>query len=434
MIVYKVNQGVKKLKSKTAIILSTISLGVTGVAMALVMPLGAKAVVGGPVCSVGPSGDYSTIQAAVNDPGCSTINVAPGVYAENVVIDHSLTLNGAQAGNAVSSRTPEGAAESTVSGVTNGTAAISIRAADVTVDGFSVTNSRPLFSAIGIGVKTAGNNAVITNNIIDTINTADTGGNGTAQGVYLEGGPDGVSITDNQISNVQSVRSSKAVLLGDNGATNAPNNTLIQGNTFSNITSTTKGAYGVSVANITGGTSGLQIKDNTLSSLNGGGWVHAIGLEGNTPSVVITGNTISNLVSGSPDAIAVWFESENTSFATGSVHNNNFNVPATTFGIAVDPALSAGGSVSGTCNWWNSATGPTAASNPGGTGAQVSPNVTYAPWLVASAPGGDCFGGNVPTSKDQCKKDGWMTEVRADGSTFKNQGDCVSYVATGGRH
>jgi hypothetical protein len=36
----------------------------------------------------------------------------------------------------------------------------------------------------------------------------------------------------------------------------------------------------------------------------------------------------------------------------------------------------------------------------------------------------------LPTSKDQCKKGGWRTF----GSVFKNQGDCVSFVATKGRN
>jgi hypothetical protein len=35
-----------------------------------------------------------------------------------------------------------------------------------------------------------------------------------------------------------------------------------------------------------------------------------------------------------------------------------------------------------------------------------------------------------PTNKDQCKNDGWKTF----GTTFKNQGDCVSFVATGGKN
>jgi hypothetical protein len=40
--------------------------------------------------------------------------------------------------------------------------------------------------------------------------------------------------------------------------------------------------------------------------------------------------------------------------------------------------------------------------------------------------------GNVPTTADQCKKDGWQTLTDANGTSFKNQGDCVSYVATKG--
>ncbi len=38
---------------------------------------------------------------------------------------------------------------------------------------------------------------------------------------------------------------------------------------------------------------------------------------------------------------------------------------------------------------------------------------------------------HVPTSKDQCKGDGWRALYRADFSPFKNQGDCVQYVNTG---
>jgi hypothetical protein len=38
---------------------------------------------------------------------------------------------------------------------------------------------------------------------------------------------------------------------------------------------------------------------------------------------------------------------------------------------------------------------------------------------------------NPPTDKDGCKDGGWQTLTRADGSPFKNQGDCVSYTNTG---
>jgi len=37
----------------------------------------------------------------------------------------------------------------------------------------------------------------------------------------------------------------------------------------------------------------------------------------------------------------------------------------------------------------------------------------------------------VATDKESCKQNGWTSLKRADGSTFKNQGDCVQYVNTG---
>jgi hypothetical protein len=36
-----------------------------------------------------------------------------------------------------------------------------------------------------------------------------------------------------------------------------------------------------------------------------------------------------------------------------------------------------------------------------------------------------------PLTKDECKNDGWKTLTRADGTNFKNQGDCIQYVNTG---
>ena len=34
-------------------------------------------------------------------------------------------------------------------------------------------------------------------------------------------------------------------------------------------------------------------------------------------------------------------------------------------------------------------------------------------------------------NKDDCKKGGWETLSRDDGSPFKNQGDCIQYLNTG---
>ncbi len=56
----------------------------------------------GPVCTVGASGaTYTTIQAAVNDTGCATINVAAGTYTENLKIGRNVAINGATNGSTI---------------------------------------------------------------------------------------------------------------------------------------------------------------------------------------------------------------------------------------------------------------------------------------------------------------------------------------------
>jgi hypothetical protein len=40
---------------------------------------------------------------------------------------------------------------------------------------------------------------------------------------------------------------------------------------------------------------------------------------------------------------------------------------------------------------------------------------------------------NEPTSKDACKNGGWQTFTDSEGKPFKNQGQCVSYVASDGK-
>jgi hypothetical protein len=412
-----------KFKTMSAVASATVFLAIGGTTLSAA------------TCSV--PGDHATIQAAVTDVGCDPINVTPGTYAENVLVSRSVTINGSQAGNNdFATRSANPAGESIVRGVsaTGPAAVFTIEAVDVTIDGFTIKNSIVLFAAMGITVRGGGDDAAILHNIFDGIITPDTGVNGTAQAVYLTaGGPDGVNIENNEMKNIHSGRSAKGVLIGDNGGTNPSQNVQIKGNFIHDVTNDTRGAYGVSVANVLN-VSGLKITKNTISNLTGAGWVHAIGLEGDTPGVEVVDNDISNLTDLTPtvpsDSIGVFFES-NPSFGTAEVHTNNFNVTTASYGIAVHPAISGTGSVDGACNWWNSPSGPTTASNLTGTGTQVGPKVSYAPWLIATAPGGSCFGGNVPINKDQCKNGGWTTRVRADGSTFKNQGDCIQYVNTG---
>jgi len=255
-------------------------------------------------------GDHGSIQAAVDDPACDTINVAAGGYAENVMIPRSVTLNGAQANTPVAGRMFGPPFESTITGmIANPAPDITIQAAGVTINGFSLSN---LGQATGILIKTAGNNALITNNIIEGIGGASFGGN--TQAIYLENGPDNVTVVGNRIRFVEGILTSNGgIFIGDSTASFASVDILIEGNTISDIHSVNRGAYAIHVDNgassapsATGFTT-VTIRNNTISNLVGGGWTHAIGLEGDTPGVLVVGNDISNLVAPS-DAVAVWFE------------------------------------------------------------------------------------------------------------------------------
>lgn len=55
---------------------------------------------------------------------------------------------------------------------------------------------------------------------------------------------------------------------------------------------------------------------------------------------------------------------------------------------------------------------------------------TYEPEAVTPTPSPTSTPFNIPTDKDQCKKDGWKNYVDNKGKPFKNQGDCVSFVVS----
>lgn len=491
-----------------------------------------------------PGAQFNTIQAAViaAAPG-DVIQVCAGTYNENVNVPAAkvgLTINGAQAGFPHAGRVFASPAESTVRGVAlpAGTAVFTVNAPNVTLDGFSVSNPGTGGTAFGITIRGGADGALVTNNIIDTVTAPASTGSG-GHGVYIENSttagvlaPDNVVISDNRINNIQGGRSTKGILIGVNNGSNPSLNVVIEGNEITNIVSNISGAYGISVANpasSTSGVTGLSIRDNTISDLIGGtgvtcppsgtpptvpatcGWVHAIGLEGNTPGAVVRDNVISNLTGTTADKAAVFFQN-NSSIATVAVNDNDFNVAPPVFGINLH-STQTGGPVNGTCNFWGNASGPGPAGP--GTGALVHPSVDYTPWQTA--PEGPCDGGDadedgvddandncpttpnsnqadadgdgfgdvcdtcpndpandadgdgvcgdvdtcpgfpdqadadsdgiadgcdpcpntpgvscpVPTNKEQCKNDGWKTLFRPNGSPFKNQGDCVSFMASG---
>src|SRR2546425_8006041 len=116
----------------------------------------------GPTCNV--PADYSTIQDAVNFPGCLTIIVAPGTYPDlapgPLTTFRTVTLLGAQSGT--DARNPRGA-ESIITDP-QGT---SVSASNVIIDGFTVQNStNGAFTGYGIWLNPTVSGTQILNNII----------------------------------------------------------------------------------------------------------------------------------------------------------------------------------------------------------------------------------------------------------------------------
>jgi hypothetical protein len=400
-------------------------LGVVALAAAL-LTLGAG-VAQAATCSV-PSMAHPTIQSAVDDPTCDPIIVAAGTYVENIGISRGLSLRGPNFG--INPNTMTRGAEATINGGPSGSTTIRISTTEpVTIDGFTLSGGTGAF----IDSYTAGNTPIIKHNIftaqVDGFyfnhsalftfednflhDLTDCGG---CDGIFLDGNWDGSSGT------VASIKGNVWSTVGSSGMNLSNVKGTISGNSFSYVT-----YYAALLANGTNVDISGNAFDHTINpDLTVRTW--GAGVRFYTPSAGfgarITGNTFSsNYVGigvrmGSPIA--------NITGLDVYAHQNNF-VGNTAAGIRHDGL----GTFNATCDWWNSASGPTNAGNPGGTGDTVdgSGPVTFAPWLNAPAPGGNCF--PVAKTADQCKNGGWTTSVRANGSTFKNQGDCIQYVNTG---
>ena len=140
------------------------------------------------------NGGFATIQEAIDaSSDGDTILVAPGTYNENVVVNKSITLLGAQSGTEANGAERAGG-ESVIDG--SGTFGILIQADDVTIDGFEITN----YGRDGINVRTPEDakpgdptvgayrsDVTIINNWIHT-----SGGSGQKNGMVFgefEGGP-----------------------------------------------------------------------------------------------------------------------------------------------------------------------------------------------------------------------------------------------------
>jgi hypothetical protein len=339
----------------------------------------AGATVGGPVCNV--PADYATIQAAVNDTGCSTVNVAAGTYNEQVQITHTLTLNGAKAG--VDARTRSTSGESII---TNSCGPVQIMADNVVIDGFTIegsTDGDPCFLAgiwtnPGFSGTQGGHqivNNIVQNNIsgIELDNTCAANptlvqhnliqnnsnpGPGSGNGIQVNFGLCKATIDENTFSG--DTNSSVFISSGADQQVTVSDNQLVGGSPERII-------FGA----VAGGTISGNVSNGSTSS-------GVVRLFGGNSNIAVTANVLLNGVRG------VFVDNLFSPNSGVTVHQNCITGNSTA-GLEV-ATTGVSDTVNAENNWWGAASGPKHNGAGPGTGDNiVDPGnvVTFSPFLTA---------------------------------------------------
>jgi hypothetical protein len=345
---------------------------------------------------------FTTINAAiaVANPG-DDINVADGTYGELVNINKSVILRGNQFGVDARGR----AATETIVNGNAGTTSFWVNADDVVLDGFTVrdqTNVNQFGAGVWLDPSSAGTefrNNIVTINVVGLFLSNNDGSNQTVieqnvfrqnntpgaasgNGIYLDeytagGAVDNVLITNNEFdgnnnAGINFASSNPAlpttnVTISDNAFTGNGVGVGMSHTTNSVITQNTFDGQTSSQIDFRGGNNGVSVAENFIE--NGGN--RGIRVRG---------------VAGSPN--------QNL-----TINNNSIDGNANS-GLVIE-AGGYTGTLNAENNWWGATTGPTGASNPGGTGdALIDSNfqVDISPFLASgtdtqpSTPG---FQGNL---------------------------------------
>lgn len=241
--------------------------------------------------------------------------------------------------------------------------------------------------------------------IIDNV-TANGSGRGIALRIY--GGS--VTITDSTVSdnnrlNPGDIGQGLDLSCREAGCEITLDNVTAQNNEDVNIFLETQSGGSITKASINNVVASGSNDEPTAAFCDGCGiWLHTLGT-GTIADVSITKSTISGNNRG------IVLEAETQPINNISITNNRILNNSTTSGMEISDNAAAGNrahdnTISGNGigvenrdpddvfdagdNWWGDASGPyQAATNPSGTGDEVSDNVTYAPWLTTMPWGPD---------------------------------------------
>jgi hypothetical protein len=296
-----------------------------------------------------------SIQRGVNVASSGdTVNVAAGTYVENVSVNKSLSLLGAQ--NGVDARTRTSVPESIMDETSNGgKTAFYVTANDVTIDGFTVqgtTNPNQFGFGILLGAGTSGGhvlNDIIQNNIVGL-------------GLSNANAADQAVIQHNLFknNNQPGPASGDAIYSDQFVAGGAVSNVLIDANTFTgnagagidiSNTDATKPYTGFTISRNTFNGNGRAIDaanlsmltlDNLLSSGNTSG-----GTINNVNTLVFTGSNAGDTITASGASLssnlvqAMALSGVKSVFLKGGTGNDTFNITADTL---TSFAVNGGGS------------------------------------------------------------------------------------------
>jgi hypothetical protein len=225
----------------------------------------------GPVCTVDHTGgsDYTTIGGAVADAGCTTIDVAAGVYTENLTIDRDLTLQGAGADITIIDGNGQVTHQRVISLSTTASRNISI--ADVTIrHGYAVSPTHGGGGISNRGVLTL-TGVILTHNVASGTLSSDIGGAVSPGGVG-----NGRLVMENCVVSHNTAERGGGLFFN---STLWITNTLIYSNTA---------AAGGGIANYGAMTlTNVTLSDN-YASVNGGG------IRNNGKAIVINSTIVAN--------------------------------------------------------------------------------------------------------------------------------------------
>lgn len=314
---------------------------------------------------------FDSINAAIADANSGdTIDVAPGTFSEQVNVNKSITLLGAQ--NGVDAQTGRTGASETILDTTanGGKTQLVIGADDVTIDGFTVqneTNSNLFGAAIYIQPGHHGThivNDIVQNNQIglylandsstdqtvvqhDLFQNNNQTGPGSGNGIYLDQFTAGGAVTNVLIdSNTFTNNSAAGVGLSSTSSTAATSNVTISNNVFD---SNGDGIYAFETQN-------SQITNNTIENSAHSG----IGLYGDDSGINISGNNITNSDTANNGSAGIRIGSYNDTTPNSNITITGNGITSTTGNnLQLDPSTASGamaaaytGTLNASLNYW----------------------------------------------------------------------------------